>query len=458
MAYIFKFKDTDKIINLVKTNPRVSFFFYSGSAYYNNKYNVSGAFSSSILGAPDGYVSLYEQDIDRTGSVNFSRGNTLGALGPAPDTPRDPFGYAVNKGTSPTIFYINEPSDITQQFGLNPHTTTFKVKDGTRVNFKTVSKNEFNLEQYGNTLFRNYPLTASIQKHYYSSGSLKVSSSYGNSSTESTGSISFLYALKNTLNYYSKISLNYQVSSSARNLTASAPDDSGALDVGLLTIPSIFYGDSIEKGSVNLKFYITGTLIGELKDARRNGDLIQVGPPGSTGSGSVAGVALYNEGFVLLTGSWDLSDGTNTDDFGTNNNFPTWVNFAQTISASAPVAPSSSFSLDFTGSHKIPTMTLFAHAQKGALNHSNNPTYPSKNTQILLSSGSVGYIQNPEAIIKNVVSSSYPDPTGSFVKTTYISKIGIYDKNKNLIGIAKVATPVKKVPSRDFTFKIKIDI
>ena len=60
--------------------------------------------------------------------------------------------------------------------------------------------------------------------------------------------------------------------------------------------------------------------------------------------------------------------------------------------------------------------------------------------------------------IKNIVSSSYPDPTGSFEKTTYISKIGIYDEDKNLIGIAKVATPVKKTVERDFTFKIKLDI
>ena len=103
-------------------------------------------------------------------------------------------------------------------------------------------------------------------------------------------------------------------------------------------------------------------------------------------------------------------------------------------------------------------MTLFAHAKKGDLNHSNNPTYVDKNTQILLSSGSEGYTQNPEALIANVVSSSFPDPTGSFLKTTYISKIGIYDKNKNLIGIAKLAKPVKKIPHRDFTFKIKLDI
>ena len=60
--------------------------------------------------------------------------------------------------------------------------------------------------------------------------------------------------------------------------------------------------------------------------------------------------------------------------------------------------------------------------------------------------------------IKNTVSSSYNDPTGSFVKTTYVSKIAIYDRNKNLIAIAKPATPIRKTPTRDFTFKLKLDI
>ncbi len=53
-------------------------------------------------------------------------------------------------------------------------------------------------------------------------------------------------------------------------------------------------------GTVNLKWYLTGSLIGELKDEKQNGELIQVGPYGSTGSGSVAGVVLYNEGFILI--------------------------------------------------------------------------------------------------------------------------------------------------------------
>jgi hypothetical protein len=450
MAYIFKFSDADRVVNLVKTNPRVSFFCYNGLSYYNNQYPLSGAFSASILGGPSGYVSLYEQNIDRSGSINFANSDVISPA--ASNTIRDPFGYAVANATDPTSYYI----------GANPGAVTWKVKDGTRINFKTVSTKEFNLSEGGNPFYNDYPLTASIQKFYYSAASEKMSASSGagtNLAPYVSGAISYLYALKNTMNYYAINNPAYEYSSSFRNLSASTPTP-GATNVGLVTIPSIFYGDTIKRGSVSLKFYITGALMGELQDTNQNGSLIQVGPPGSPGSGSTAGVILYNEGFVVLTGSWDLSAGSHTEDYVELSTpaTPSWINFAQTISSSAPACPQSSFALDFSGSHKIPTLTLFAQADKGDLNHSNNPTYRDKNTQILLTTGSTGYTQNPEALIKNVVSSSYPDPTGSFAKTTYISQIGLYDKNKNLIGIAKLAKPVKKTPGREFTFKIKMDL
>jgi len=75
-----------------------------------------------------------------------------------------------------------------------------------------------------------------------------------------------------------------------------------------------------------------------------------------------------------------------------------------------------------------------------------------------ISTGSQGYFESDTQQVKNVVSSSYADPTGSFEKTTYISKVAIYDKNRNLLGVAKTATPIKKTVNRDFTFKIKLDI
>ena len=101
---------------------------------------------------------------------------------------------------------------------------------------------------------------------------------------------------------------------------------------------------------------------------------------------------------------------------------------------------------------------MFANAPKGELNHSNNPSFLANGAEALISTGSLGYVESDTIEVKNIVSSSYPDPTGSFEKTTYISKIGIYDDERNLIGVAKVATPVKKTVERDFTFKIKLDI
>ena len=112
-----------------------------------------------------------------------------------------------------------------------------------------------------------------------------------------------------------------------------------------------------------------------------------------------------------------------------------------------------------SGSNAIQTITMFATAPKGDLNQSNNPTfaqYASGSTTPVTSSKT--YYQNSLRLIKNVVSSSYHSPTASFEKTTYVSKIGIYDEDRNLIGVAKLATPVRKTVERDFTFKIKLDI
>jgi len=101
---------------------------------------------------------------------------------------------------------------------------------------------------------------------------------------------------------------------------------------------------------------------------------------------------------------------------------------------------------------------MLANANRGELNFTNNPTYIEYG-QIPYhpTTGSNFYKEQP-LTIKNIHSSSYTDPTGSLKKTTYITKIGIYDEDKKLIGIASVAKPVKKLEDRDLTFKLKLDM
>ena len=309
----------------------------------------------------------------------------------------------------------------------------FVTKNGTITAFRTVATTEFNQDfAYGDTISGTYPLTASISRDYYALGSTRT----------------HITALKNTLNYYKYLSQEYEFSNSARDLSSVA--------LNLISIPSIFYGSEIKKGSVNLKFHVSGAIVGQAKDEKRNGELIQTGPVGSAGSGSVVGVVLYTEGFILLTGSTALSTGHSENYVPAGTDNPKWLHFATT--GSTYDVQGSSFSIDFEGTNHVPTLTMLAHAPKGELNHSNNITYL-KNGETAKTplTGSLTYREQSEKEIKNIVSSSFADPTGSFEKQVYISKIGLYDKDKNLIGIAKLATPVRKREIDSYTFKLKLD-
>ena len=384
-----KFEKNDKFNNVVRAYPQVRFDIYDSKLYYQNKSEISGAFTGSTPNVDTGFISLYELNVDR-----------------------------------------NE----TQTGLIYP----FVTKQGTLSNFKTISTSEFNNDfVYGATLTGSYPLSSSISREYFAAGLLLRP---------------HVQALKNTLNFYKNISPHYAYSSSL--------GDKGSQELNLISIPSIFYGSSIRKGSVDLRFYISGSLIGQLQDYNQNGELIQVGPSGSTGSGSVAGVVLYKEGFVLLTGSWALESGVarNYLDDITNLQTSSWIFCGVGANDGIPsgLIPSSSYTMEFQGTNYIPTLTLMAHADRAEFNHSNNPTYVSSGPGKSYQTGTMAIVE-PELNIKNVVSSSYPDPTGSFEKTTYITKVGIYDENKNLVGIATVAKPIKKIADRNLTFKLKLD-
>jgi len=314
----------------------------------------------------------------------------------------------------------------------------FVTKEGSLIGPRTVSTTTFNSDfLFGDTITGSYPLSSSIKRDFYQLGVARPE----------------IGALKNTLNYYIPMSSHYKYDSSLGN--------KGTQPLNLISIPSILYGDSIKKGDLELNFYISGTLIGTLKDERQNGEMVQTGPLGSTGSGSVAGVALYNEGFVLLTGSWYLETGIarNYLDDGTNLMTSSWLFFGAGANDGIPagVIPSSSYDFDMKGVNRVPTLTMFAHANKIEMNHSNNSTYVEYGQTTTPITGAYIYSENKNLQIKNIVSSSYADPTGSFEKITYISQVGIYDEDKNLIGIASVANPVKKTQGREFTFKLKVD-
>jgi hypothetical protein len=404
-----KFGETDLIRNTVISYPKVNFFIYNSLVYYNNRPDQDGEFGK-VYSSEVGSINLYEYNIDKAaGSNDF----------------------------------------------IYPYVT----KGSAGSSFKTVSDTSYATDySFGDRITGSYPLTASISREYMTNPGAR------NTGTNPSTGVTFqtspvhphFYALKNRLNYLGLRSQHYLVSSSY--------GDKSTQTINLISIPSIAYGSRINPGSVSLKWYLTGSLIGELQDIKQNGELIQVGPEGSTGSGSVAGVVLYEEGFLLLTGSWNLSNEQIGLISGGSDTEPTWVLYGAgakdgvSTSSTSATYTSASFGMSFEGHTETQVLTMFAHAGRGDANFSNNPTFRTYNERKLNLTSSAIYEENPSQTIKNTVSSSFEGYEAPFERQVYISRIAIYDDNKNLIGVATLSTPVLKKEAQDLAFKIKLDI
>ena len=429
----YKFKKNDLFYNRVKTHPKVEFKIARGpgnttsKVYYNNRPEIVGKFD---LGSPEsGYVSLYEMNVDRiSGSVYDA-------------------DHGTTEGAGNNLIY------------------PFITKDSSMHSFGTVSSTGFHSMGYGDQITGSYPLTASVQRIYY----------------RENDSRKHIFALKSNLDRAATTSQHFAMTGA---LPEGAGWDKTTQEMNLIDVPSIFYGSSIKKGSISLKFFITGTLLAEASDIKQNGELIQIGPTGSAGSGSVAGIVLYDAGIFLLTGSWDIDTiernylGAGAGDSPTSQ----WVHFGYGIPGremalgtdgtnkvltpfdyAADGVTGSSFSISFNGTNYIPTVTMLAHAPKNQLNHSNNPTYIAHSSSwdasgsVATITGSAIYREYERQEVNNIAYSEYNSITGSYKKTTFITEVKLYDGEMNCIGIAKLANPVKKTPERDFTFKLKVD-
>jgi len=406
----------------MRTYPPVKFFIYGGEVYYNNSPHLQGILSGNLLSVTGGGISLYEYNVDR------------------------------NKGISDVIY-------------------PFITKDSAGASFSTAGKVSYTNEfQFGDRINGFYPLTASISRKYWTTPGEREEGSIpgteGESSTFQSSPVNrHFYALKNRLDWYGYMSEHYKVQSGVGDGWNKATDP-----MGLISIPSIFYGSKIQEGSVSLKWYVTGTLAAEVRDVNRNGELHQVSGTAealAAGENKVAGVVLYNEGFIVLTGSWPISttqmqldrDGTSVPLVD-----PSWLSFGVGAHDGANQSErgtsfaSASFEINFEGQTDIQVYTMFAKAGKGEANYSNNPTFLKQGQTLIRQSSSRIYEEWHDRKIKNTVSSSYPGYSAPFKRQVFISRVALYDKQKNLIGVATLADPVLKQEDEDYTFKIKLDI
>lgn len=382
------------------------------------KFDKSDVLRNSLLAYPEYNFFIYEQN-------RYINNNNVVSGAYSASITESPAGYV-------NLYELNINKDFSKE-SIYPFVLNNKRNHYFRLSSLS-SASQASLES-GAVVTGSYPLTSSIS--YYHFPSALVSKPR-------------LKAIKNTTNFYTNISPHYAYSSTVLGRDY---DDVAA---SMITIPAIISGGGLKKGSVSLKYYVSGALQAELVDKRENGELIQVSGVIANNDEKIAGTVLYNEGLILLTGSWDLNT-SHTENYGQGTDQPKWIYFGSSISGSV-ATPSSSYDLTFKATEKIPNISMMARANRGQLNFSNNPSFIVSSSANSPSTGSLGYFERDDRQVKNIVSASYAGASGSFEKITYITKIGIYDKYKNLIGVANLANPVRKREKDYYTFKIKADL
>ena len=299
------------------------------------------------------------------------------------------------------------------------------VKDSNLERPRNISYADYASASYGTTYVyepQDVPL-----KIYHFSGSITGSEQYR-----------VLHSLKNTINYYSAQDDLFDYNNYYNKPSA------------LFAFNSYHLGSGIEKGTISINFYISGTLTSSLTDHREDGVLY------ISGSDEKAGIVLYGEGFILLNHTGALSNETAQFsgfmyDGGVYEDVPRWVYAFQRASDSLY------FDIDYGIKNSICTNLNFVYANKNDFNHSNNPTYIESGSYSY-SSSSLHFKESEEIKIKKINKSPFISGSAEFEKETYITRIGMYDKDKKLIAIGSLANPVRKTENREYVFKLTFDI
>lgn len=149
---------------------------------------------------------------------------------------------------------------------------------------------------------------------------------------------------------------------------------------------------------------------------------------GST-DGTAVGHVYYQAGVVVLTASI-MDDATNMDSSGNSN---TVLLANSVIHDNADAIRHRIKTIDFENVIELNSTIYFCNANHNEFNYSSNPTYLS-GSEIRVKGGEAA--QAPSA---------------------YITSVGLYSADNELLATAKLSEPLKKDPSNSLTLRVRLD-
>ena len=169
------------------------------------------------------------------------------------------------------------------------------------------------------------------------------------------------------------------------------------------------------------------------------GLLYTASDPGSVG-GQVVGHLYYQAGIAVITASYFEGVFVDPDSIpdGALNTPPTnpAVNYALTSSTLTSVANAFRFTIDnieFNNTTELNSTIYFCRANTQDYNYSSNPTY----------------LNASKIRVKNDNPKAEP--------VSYITTVGLYSADNELLAVAKLSEPLKKSPSNELTLRVRLD-
>ena len=326
---------------------------------------------------------------------------------------------------------------------------------------------EHNIKNYTHGMFQSvydYPYLSSSANHIFDiSLGFHVSSSLSGSNNWSQQS-----KKNNIYNQMAQVLMGFDEEGNVRRF-----DEDGDLSGGtkmdnvfFINLARLLTKDEIKKGSFSLELgvndgYATNnTTFSERiklydKDAQNDyrvnspaGDYAILYADSTDGSDRLetdnatqkAGLIFYQAGIAVITSSvflddtdgGMLKDTTNTSQFGsaTKNVHQLFVSGA--ISASCDALRNRIYNLSFNNTTELNSTVYFCRAHHNEFNYSTNPTYLSAS----------------ELVVKNNASDS---------PVSYITSVGLYSSDNELLAMAKLSEPLKKDPSNELTLRVRLD-
>ena len=297
---------------------------------------------------------------------------------------------------------------------------------------------DLNIKEYGHGMFQSiydYPHLSSSANHIFD-----VTFGYHSTSGLQAAANSQDSKKQNIYNQMAQTLVGYDATGSIKKFTNSAGTE--ITDALFINFARLLTKDEIKKGSVTINFLTGGTA------AAPAHEMVITDTSGATGyrvdspageygylydaSGVEKGNLYYQAGIAILSGGIVFDDA-----FGAEDTTGDGVSFVRTVTGSVINEISDGIrnkltNVSFNNTTELNSTIYFCRVNHNDFNYSSNPTY----------------LTGSKLRVKTMAADA---------PVSYITTIGLYSADNELLAVAKLSEPLRKSSDTELTLRVRLD-